>query len=112
MKQSASATHQKNLATGLTVISEIHAGEGDAAVSVVRYSDGSTWHFDNGNASRLSTLYGFREANRGQEPAWFLTLELARAFDRGCGEIFGEPEVVSADDVELSDILLDFGPEA
>lgn len=106
MKQSdSSTTHARQLAAGLTIIAQDHRGEGDSAVSFIRYSDGSTWHFDNGSATRLGTLYGYAESNRSQEPSWFTTEEAAREFNRHCGGIFGDPETVEADSVNLLDIL-------
>lgn len=106
MQHTSSITHQTFTTAGLTITAEKHHGEGDAAFSLIRYSDGTTYLFDNGSATRLDEVHGFRSANRGEEPAWFLTAASAREFDRGCGGEFGEPESTSADAVEIADILL------
>ncbi len=104
----SSATHRSNLAAGLSVVDcrELGDGDGDGAVSLVRYSDGSTWIFDNAAAQRLSTVYGYTSANAYEEPAWFLSSARAAEFDQGCGGTFGAHEEKSADDVDLADILL------
>lgn len=48
-----SITHRNLIDSGLSVIDERHAGAGDWAVSVIRYSDGSTYRFDNGSATQI-----------------------------------------------------------
>jgi hypothetical protein len=106
MQHTSSITHQKLTAAGLTITAEKHQGEGDAALSLIRYSDGTTYLFDNGSAIRLDLLHGYRVDNHGEEPAWFLTPERAEEFNRGCGGVFGEPETAEADLIEIKDILL------
>ena len=98
-----SITHFKNLELGLTVKSSITQGEGDAAVSFVRYSDGSTWYFDAAIAERIGKLFGYRGESH---EAWFLTRDRALDFDAASAHRSGEPEQISADRVELSDIKL------
>jgi hypothetical protein len=100
----SSITHAKNLAAGLSVADHAQHGDGDRAVSLVRYSDGSTWYFDNASGQRLDQVYGWRSANAAEEPAWFLTMADAESFDRDCGALFGAPEAISADDADLADI--------
>ena len=102
----SSITHSKNTESGLAVTEHREIGEGDSRVSLVRYSNGSTWMFDNAAATRIDYVYGFASANAYSEPAWFLTSELAVDFDRGCGGEFGEPEKQDADLVALESIMI------
>lgn len=53
MQYESSITHQKNLATGLTVAEHREIGSADRGISLVRYSDGSTWAFDNASGWRV-----------------------------------------------------------
>ncbi len=101
----SSITHARNLAARLSVLDAHHDGDGDSATSIIRYSDGSTWYFDNTSATRLETCYGYRVANHGESSAWFLTRERAEEFNRDCGGIFDSPEEISADEVAVGDIL-------
>lgn len=108
MNQSeTSVTHRNHIAAGLTVTSEQHHGSGDDAVSLIRYSDGSTWYYDNGSAMRLDVVFGWPSANTSNEPAWFLTSDDAARFARDCGwEPVDDYESISADSVALSDVLI------
>lgn len=101
----SSNTHTTNLAAGLSVVDHREIGESDSAISLIRYSDGSTWYFDNASGTRLDQVYGWSEANSSQEPAWFLTRERADEFDRDCGSILGESETRDADAISIADIL-------
>jgi len=104
--QYASSTkHHQHIDAGLSVSHHHEHGEGDAAVSLVRYSDGSTWIFTNASAEPLVWVYGYASANASSEPAWFLTDERAQEFNRDCGGTLGEPSYCFADAVSVSDIL-------
>jgi hypothetical protein len=48
-----SITHRNLIASGLSIIDERHTGEGDSAISVIRYSNGATYVFDNGSATQI-----------------------------------------------------------
>lgn len=56
MQHESSITHRKNLEAGLTVLWERFTGHTDSDWSVVCYSDGSRWFFDNGGAEQLTLL--------------------------------------------------------
>lgn len=101
----SSVTHNNNLAAGLSVVAHREIGAADSAISLIRYSDGSTWYFDNASGQRIDQVYGYAESNSAQEPAWFLTRERAEEFNRDCGSILGEVESTDSDEVALTDIL-------
>ena len=101
----SSATNRQRIDSGLSVSFHNEHGEGDAAVSLVRYSDGSTWIFTNAGAEPLVWVYGYASANASSDPAWFLTDERAQEFNRDCGGILGEPSYCFADAVRVTDIL-------
>jgi hypothetical protein len=101
----SSIIHAVKLHQGHTVTEHRTEGEGDNAVSLVRYSDGELYRFDNGSGMAIATVWGWERANTDGEPAWFLTRGQADDFGRSCGCIFGEPIAESADGIALGDIL-------
>ncbi len=107
MQFESSITHRRQLESGLTITESREIGEGDSGISLVRYSSGELYLFDNGSGMAISSLWGWREANSGQEPAWFLSRTEAVLFGLGCGDILGEPEQVATDGIALTDILID-----
>lgn len=52
---------------------------------------------------RPRRYYGFREANKGQEPAWFCSEAAARRFGIACG--WEDLEVVTTYDPEPDDVM-------
>lgn len=52
----SSITHRKNIESGLTVRWFRFTGNTDSDISVVCYSDGSRWLFDNAGATKLELL--------------------------------------------------------
>lgn len=56
MQHESSITHRNNLQSGLTINWERSTGNTDTDWSVVCYSDGSRWLFDNGSAQTLTLL--------------------------------------------------------
>lgn len=47
----SSVSHERLISNGLSVVSHVERGAGDASFSVVEYSDGQVWIYDNGSAT-------------------------------------------------------------
>lgn len=106
MQHLSSETHKALIRSGLVVTSTKSWGTGDAEQTLVRYSDGNTWLYDNGSAVYMpGEVWGWPEANAAQEEAWFLTRERAQEFAAGCGIGLGEPEFRFISNVNLEDII-------
>lgn len=105
MQHHSSTTHQALIRSGLEVTSEKSWGHGDAEQTLVRYSDGNTWLYDNTSATYVREVWGWPEANPAQEPAWFLCRERAEEFAAGCKIGLGEPEPRYISDINLEDII-------
>ena len=105
MQRESSETHRALIRSGLRITNLKTWGNGDAEQTLVRYDDGNTWHYDNGSANYVREVWGWPEANAGQEPAWFLTRERAEDFAAGCRDVLGEPECEYVNYVELEDII-------
>ena len=101
----SSIIHAQRAREGHKVTEHRTEGEGDNAVSLVRYSDGQLYRFDNGSGQAIATVWGWGRANGGDEPAWFLTRGQADDFGRECGGILGDPDCECAEKVALNDIL-------
>lgn len=56
LQHESSITHRNNLKSGLNVVWERFTGHTDSDWSVVCYSNGSRWFFDNGGAEQLTLL--------------------------------------------------------